>query len=450
MKKQLLKYANIEVPRYTSYPTAVQFHSAIDESQYRQWLGALSASEPVSLYVHIPFCEKMCWYCGCHTNVVNGYDRISAYVDDLLHEIELISKAGSGAIGPVTHLHFGGGSPSMLKPEDFDAIVAKLKANFSFAPNAEIAVEIDPRTVDQAKAERYAAIGVNRVSLGVQDFNEHVQLKINRIQPPEQVRQVKSWLQDAGIAAVNFDLIYGLPGQSLDDIAKSIEIALSMQPDRFAVFGYAHVPWFKKHQEMIKQEDLPDTQLRLAQADLVAELLVAAGYIRIGFDHYAKADDPLGQAMRQNRVRRNFQGYTDDNCDVLIGFGASSISALPDGYVQNDPHMGKWRQAVRAGNLPIVRGLALSDDDKFRGQAIMQILSLGFLDLAAHCQAAGRELAEFDDALAKLAPLEQDGLVKLDDNTVRVTAEGIRFSRNIAACFDVHWQRQENRHSLAV
>ncbi|MBL4595920.1 MAG: oxygen-independent coproporphyrinogen III oxidase [Robiginitomaculum sp.] len=450
MQTSFLKYANTEVPRYTSYPTAVQFSAEIDQIQYRNWLQELPQSEPLSLYVHIPFCEQMCWYCGCHTNIVTGYQRIGEYLADLACEVTLVAAAMSEHQGPVAELHFGGGSPSLLSGEDFYALVAKLRTQFSFSSQTKIAVEIDPRTMNAAKAAAYAKASVTRVSLGVQDFNLHVQQKINRIQPPEMVRQVINWLKTAGIFAINFDLIYGLPTQSLDDIRRTIDLALEMQPDRFAVFGYAHVPWFKKHQQLIVPEDLPDTALRLQQADLVAELLTNAGYIRVGFDHYARADDALGLASTNSQVRRNFQGYTDDACDVLIGFGASSISALPQGYVQNDPQMGKWRQQVRAGYLPVVRGVGLRQDDKLRRAAIMQVLSQGQLDMAALCRSFDLDAAALDDALPKLAPLAQDGLLTLSNRRLQVTPDGIRFLRNIAACFDSYWQPAQKRHCLAV
>ncbi|VAV87343.1 Coproporphyrinogen III oxidase, oxygen-independent [hydrothermal vent metagenome] len=450
MKPDLLKYASQEVPRYTSYPTAPHFHAGVDRDCYANWLGELPATAPLSLYVHIPFCEKMCWYCGCHTNVVNGYDRVQQYIKDLFAEMDLVANAGAGKAGEVAHLHFGGGSPSLLHGSDFATIVRYLRERFNFAKSIEIAIEIDPRTMGQGKAQAYAKAGVTRASLGVQDFNLHVQQKINRIQPPELVKKQVDELRQNGINAINFDLIYGLPTQSLDDIRRTLDIAIPMQPDRFAVFGYAHVPWFKKHQEMIKSGDLPGVTARIKQADLVADLLVAAGYVRIGFDHFAKADDALGIAVKQRRVRRNFQGYTDDDCDILIGFGASSISALPQGYVQNNPQMGHWRKSVQAGELPVARGLMLDDHDKFLRAAIMQVLSRGDLDANAHCQKWNQPANALDDALAQLAPLAADGLIKITGKTLQILPEGIRFSRNIAACFDSHWKPKARRHSLAV
>lgn len=444
------KYAAQEVPRYTSYPTAVQFHDQVTAETSSVWLSELPDGETLSLYVHIPFCEKMCWYCGCHTNIAPDYSRIDTYVDDLLAEVDLVADTISPNVGQVAHLHFGGGSPSMLESDDFTRIVNHLKDRFDFAADAEIAVEIDPRTVDAEKARAYAAVGVNRASLGVQDFNSHVQEKINRVQPVEMVRNVVDWLRDAGIAAINFDLIYGLPGQGEAEIAHSLELALSMQPDRFAVFGYAHVPWFKKHQQMIKDEDLPGTDERMAQADQVADILTSAGYVRVGFDHYAHPDDSLAIAVREGRIHRNFQGYTDDDCDTLIGFGASSISSLPQGYAQNSPHMGHWRDAVRAGSLPTVRGVALQGEDTFRRAAIMQVLGQGRLNLSDHCKQFDKPASALDDAREKLKPLLADGLAELNGDVLSVLPEGIRFSRNVAACFDTHWQPEAKRHSVAV
>ncbi len=450
MKPNLLCYAMNEVPRYTSYPTAVHFHDGIDETCARKWLSELPANAPVSLYAHIPFCEKMCWYCGCHTNIVQKPDIISAYVDDLCTEISVLAAALPGSIGAVHHLHFGGGSPSMLSGKQFTAIMQCYRAGFSFAENAQIAIEIDPRTMDQKLAKTYAKCGVTRASLGVQDFNAHVQEKINRIQPTEMVRAVNDWLRDAGVSSINFDLIYGLPGQGLGDISRTLDTALSMQPDRFAVFGYAHVPWFKKHQKMIKDADLPDIHQRFAQANLVAKTLVHTGYVRIGFDHYAKSHDALAVAVKENRLRRNFQGYTDDECDILLGVGASSISALPGGYVQNNPHMGRWRQSVRRGHLPIARGIALDEPARFYRAAILQILSQGKVDLAAHCAAFGRADTELDEVLVRLQPLAQDGLVQIIGKTVQILPAGLPFSRNVAACFDPNWQAKSNQHSLAI
>ncbi len=450
MDIRLKKYALADLPRYTSFPTAVQFHGEVGEVEYRRWLANIAPQEPLSLYLHIPFCQQMCWYCGCHTSVAHSYERVGAYVLDLLREIDLLAAALPAHHGGLAHVHFGGGSPTLLSDTDFAAISAKIMEKFGARSEMELAVEIDPRTMSKTKALALAAAGVTRASLGVQDFNEHVQKKINRIQPFSQVKQSVDWLRSAGINAINFDLIYGLPGQSVTDVERSTALAASLQPDRLAVFGYAHVPWFKKHQSMIKDADLPGMEDRFAQAQMVGAGLEKAGYVAIGFDHYAKPDDSMALAAKRGKLRRNFQGYTTDAADTLLGLGASSIGAMEAGYVQNAPSMDGWRDAIHGGNLPIVRGVTLVGEDKMRRAAIMTLMSAMVLDLAAHCQTFGATPAALDDALIKLAPLADDGLVELDGRQIKVTAQGRLFVRNIAACFDTYLQADAGRHSKAV
>ncbi len=450
MKPAHKKYALAEVPRYTSYPTAVQFHDGIGAADYGQWLSQISAGEPLSLYLHIPFCKKMCWYCGCHTSVAHTYDRVGAYAHDLLAEIDLLAAALPAHHGGVAHVHFGGGSPTLLNDVDFAAICAKITMAFGTRDDMELAVEIDPRTMNAQKAKTLAKAGVSRASLGVQDFNTHVQEKINRIQPFEQVKQSVDWLRGAGVEAINFDLIYGLPGQSVDDVRHSAELALSLCPDRLAVFGYAHVPWFKKHQEMIDTSDLPGMEERFAEAKMVGKVLEGAGYIAVGFDHYAHPDDDMAKAVKAGTLRRNFQGYTTDAADILLGLGASSIGALGPGYVQNSPSLDQWRKAIHAGKLPVVRGVELQGEDAMRRAAIMTLMSAMKLDLGAHARAFNAPENALDDALVKLSPLVEDGLVHIDGQHVHVTDVGWVFVRNIAACFDTHWQASAGRHSKAV
>jgi oxygen-independent coproporphyrinogen III oxidase len=444
------KYALAEVPRYTSYPTAVQFTDTVDAQDYRAWLSKIGADEPLSLYVHVPFCQKMCWYCGCHTSIAHTYDRVGRYAQTLLAEIDLLAAALPAAHGGLAHVHFGGGSPTMLKEEDFAAITDALMTAFGARPAMELAIEIDPRTMNAQKARAMATAGVTRASLGVQDFNRHVQEKINRIQPFEMVRQNVDWLRDAGVKAINFDLIYGLPGQKVEDVRHSTELALSLNPDRLAVFGYAHVPWFKKHQEMIRQEDLPGMEERFAEAQMVGQVLQGAGYVAVGFDHYARADDAMAKAVQSGTLRRNFQGYTTDTADTLLGLGASSIGALGPGYVQNAPSLDHWRNAIEKGQLAVMRGVELQGEDALRRSAIMTLMSDMALDLAAKARAFGLPENALDDALDKLQPLAEDGLLTLDGRQVQVSAKGRMFVRNIAACFDTHWQASAGRHSRAV
>ncbi len=450
MKPAHKKYALAEVPRYTSYPTAVQFHDGIDETDYRQWLSNIAVGEPLSLYLHIPFCQKMCWYCGCHTSVAHTYDRVGLYAQDLIAEIDLLASALPDHHGGLAHVHFGGGSPTLLSDDDFAAICAKIMMGFGARDNMEFAVEIDPRTMNAQKAKALANAGITRASLGVQDFNTHVQEKINRIQPFSMVKQSVDWLRSAGIAAINFDLIYGLPGQSVADVRHSTELALSLSPDRLAVFGYAHVPWFKKHQEMIVTSDLPGMEERFAEAKMVGTVLEDAGYIAVGFDHYAHADDDMAKAVKGGTLRRNFQGYTTDTTDTLLGLGASSIGALEPGYVQNSPSLDQWRNTIHAGKLPVVRGVKLEGEDAMRRAAIMTLMSAMMLDLGTHALAFGAPENTLDDVLPKLASLAEDGLVRIAGRQITITDEGRTFVRNIAACFDTHWQASAGRHSRAV
>lgn len=266
MDRTLLERYDRRVPRYTSYPTAPHFHPGVSAATYERWLAAVGPEEPLSLYFHVPFCREMCWYCGCHTKIVRRYEPVGDYAATMADEIALIGGLLQ-ARPPVTHLHWGGGTPTILSASDLKHLMGRIRDGFNVAPDAEIAVEIDPRTMTRDRVQALAQAGVNRASLGVQDFNEHVQKAINRIQPFEMTARVVQWLRDAGIRAISFDLIYGLPGQSLDDVRRTVDLAAMLRPDRMAVFGYAHVPWMKTHQKMIPDDSLPDAWLRFEQAE---------------------------------------------------------------------------------------------------------------------------------------------------------------------------------------
>ncbi len=449
MKKQHLKYATTEVPRYTSYPTAAQFGD-LSEQTYRDWLGALDKDEPLSLYVHVPFCHEMCWYCGCHTTIVSGYDRVGAYFKTLMREVELLGKA-IGFTPRVSHLHFGGGTPTILSPEHFGKFVERVGEHFDFLPDADLAVEMDPRTLTQEMVGALAAAGINRASLGVQDFSPHVQANIHRIQPFYIVDRSVKWLRAAGIKAINFDLMYGLPYQKLSDVERTVTRALSLEPDRIAMFGYAHVPWFKKHMRVIKEESLPDTLERYAEAQRAADLMRDHGYEEIGFDHYAKPDDAMSIAARDGSLKRNFQGYTVDEADTMLGLGASSIGQMREGYVQNAPNLKEWREIVESGALTVRRGLQINGDDRFRRSAIEKTMTDLALDMEGHCKEYGRPVEALDDALDKLNGLAKDGLITLDGRKFTVIEpQGRRFLRSIAASFDQYWQPSKSKHSKAV
>ena len=372
-RQQLLRKFSNPVPRYTSYPTAPHFHEGVDSATVRRWIGALSAGQTLSLYVHIPYCDRLCWFCACHTKHTLKYEPITAYLESLKHEIETVGAL----VGPdvvVTGLHWGGGSPTMLRPEDMHRLMGWLRAAFNFAEDAEVSVEMDPNDLDAERYDALAQIGVTRASLGVQDFDEKVQKTINRMQSFAQTAEVINAMRARGVRSVNCDLLYGLPYQTLETMAATVEQIISLRPDRIALFGYAHVPWMKKHQALIPEDALPDAETRFAQMSLASEMLTLAGYESIGIDHFALPGDSLALAARSGQLRRNFQGYTDEGADALIGLGASSISEAPEGYWQNMPATGEYRRMAERGDLTVVRGIALAHDDRLRAFVIERIM----------------------------------------------------------------------------
>ncbi len=443
MAEFLPQYALATIPRYTSYPPANRFHDGIGETDYRRWLGEVGGGDTLSLYVHVPFCRVLCWYCGCHTMVANRAEQVERYLAALVGEADRVAGAMT-ASAPVAHLHFGGGTPNLLTPDQFRSVMEHLRSRFAFAADAEVAVEVDPRSLTDGHVASFAECGVGRVSLGVQDISPEVQRLINRVQPLELVEGAVERLRKAGIDAINIDLMYGLPGQSVDHVVRSAAAMAALKPDRFAVFGYAHVPWFKKHQRAIDESRLPRGAQRLEQAEAVAVALSDAGYRAIGLDHFARPDDPLALAQARGELRRNFQGYTVDPATVLIGLGASSIGSMRQGFIQNEPHLGRYEAAIGEGRLPVVRGLALSDDDRLRSAVIERLMCNLEVDLGSFGQGM------LSDALSLLTPLRDDDLVEIDGSTVRVTPAGRPYVRNVAACFDAGHQASPARHSVAV
>ena len=443
MDSTLLEKYDRLVPRYTSYPTAPHFSAAVGPKEYRDWLAAIPADEPLSLYAHIPFCDSLCWFCGCHTKVVRRYQPVARYIDVLKREIALVASA-LGARRPLGHLHFGGGSPTILAPDDVLALSECLRRHFAFTAQAEMAVEIDPREVTREIIEAWAHAGTTRASLGVQDFDPEVQKAINRTQSFELTAQVIGWLRESGVARINIDLMYGLPHQTLEGAVATAERVVALAPDRVALFGYAHVPWMKRHQRLIDEAALPGREARFAQSEAVAACLTAAGYRRIGFDHFARPEDPLAQAPVVGRLHRNFQGYTSDPCRSLIGLGASAIGAFRDGYVQNAAPMKDYAAAIDAGRLASARGIQTDEDDRLRRQVIERLMC----DLAVDLSDFGP--GEFGPERIDLAEMERDRLVRLDGSTLRVTETGRPFLRNVCALFDRYLNTGQARHSRAV
>jgi len=434
--------AERNVPRYTSYPTAPHFSAAVTPARYREWLETLPREAHLSLYIHVPFCEELCHYCGCNTRAVRKRGPIDAYAEELLKEIALLRVLAGRKL---THLHWGGGTPSILGPRWLRAIAGTLATQFDFSGLKEHAIELDPRRIDPALVAALKAIGVTRASLGVQDTSEEVQRQIGRIQPFALVERATGWLREAGIRDLNIDLMYGLPGQTVAHVRDSAARAAALEPQRLALFGYAHVPWFKTHQRLIDETKLPGVSERLTQAQAAADTLIAAGYAAIGLDHFALPADSLAVAAREKRLRRNFQGYTVDEADALIGLGASAIGRLPQGFVQNAPDLGGYTRALAAGEFPIVKGLALSDDDRLRGAMIEQLMCDLELDLGAFGGAA-----RFAAEIEQLQPLADAGLLVRDSDRIVMTPEGRPYVRIAAAAFDAWLAAGQTRHSLAV
>jgi len=423
------------LPRYTSYPTALEFDE-LDPALYAKWLGDLPDDQPVSLYFHIPFCEKLCWFCGCFTKISNSYEPIRRYLDSLRQEISLIG--GIAGRKKISHIHFGGGSPTIINAESFQDLMALVRENFEILPEAEIAVEIDPRTCSQDKVTAYAASGVNRVSLGIQDFNVEVQQAINRVQPDALIADNLRWFRDAGIGNINFDLIYGMPRQTLDTIEETIVKTGEFAPSRIALFGYAHVPWLKKHQQMMDKHHLPEQAERQAMFDLASRKLEGLGYLAIGLDHFARPGDSLLVARDRGLLRRNFQGYSADKATTMIGFGASAIGSLPGGYVQNSPDVRLYAQALEKGEIPVRRGLKVNDIDLMYREVISTLMCYFAVDPDAIADRHGIK-ATFSREKADLSRLVEVGYMEQDGPLYRITKRGQPYLRAIATLFDQYF-----------
>ncbi|WP_312798430.1 oxygen-independent coproporphyrinogen III oxidase [Tianweitania sp.] len=444
----IARYAG-PVPRYTSYPTAPHFHDGINEQTYARWLGEINPNEPLSLYLHLPFCDRLCWFCGCHTKQVMRYDPIAAYLDALNMEIETVARHLSRA-QPVCAIHFGGGSPTMIEPADLARLRATLDKHFTILPTCEISVEVDPNDINQARLDGWGAFGATRASFGVQDFDLKVQQSINRLQSFEQTRDALEGFRQRGVKSANLDVLYGLPHQTEETLAATIKQVISLNPDRVALFGYAHVPWMKKHQTMIDEAALPNMEQRFAQAALGARLLTETGYIAVGIDHFALPSDTMAQAALNGTLRRNFQGYTTDSANVLIGLGASSIGSLPQGYIQSITATAQYSRRALAGELPVARGFALSEADKAR-RWIIEMLMCGFAFDAAELRTLYPAQAEaLLRQAASFVAADPDDLVHMEGERFIVTPQGRPFVRVVASWFDDYLATGAARHSAAV
>ncbi len=449
MKKRILDYDQ-QVPRYTSYPTAPHFKEGFSSAGYKNWLSTLSGNEKVSLYLHVPFCANMCWYCGCHTKISKRYEPAREYVALLKREMVLLSAHLAERL-KIHHLHFGGGSPTFIRADDFERLMAALRAQFSFATEAELAIEVDPRTLSLDHIKMYAKTGVTRVSLGVQDVNEKVLEAVNRTQDFALSYNAVQAFRERGIKRINVDLMYGLPHQTLETMRTTIEKTLTLNPDRISLFGYAHVPWMKKHMALIDEKVLPDKSLRYDLFESAAKMLQQAGYAAIGIDHFVRADDPMAAAAKKGKLQRNFQGYTTDTADVLLGLGVSSIGKLPQGYVQNFRGMAPYKEALLNGLLPVEKNCSISSEDVLRSTVIERLMCDFEADIPHICKKYGYHSHYLSKETESLRPLEKEGFLTIKNNgKVTINKEARQMVRVACAAFDLYFQEIKKRHATAI
>ncbi len=435
------------VPRYTSYPTAPHFKTSVGAANVSDWISAIPAGSSVSLYVHVPFCRRLCWFCACRTQGTTTAEPVAAYVETLKLEIELVkARLPEGVM--LEHLHWGGGTPTLLEPAMITDLAGAIFDMAPLAPGAQFSVEIDPTEVDGPRLDALAAAGLNRASIGVQDFDPMIQEVIGRPQSYEVTREAVDGLRERGIRSLNVDLLYGLPHQTEARMTDSVNKVLSLGPDRIALFGYAHVPWMSKRQTLIPTEALPSPEERFALNNLAHDLFVGAGFEAIGIDHFALPEDGLAKALHAGTMHRNFQGYTEDKSTAMIGLGASSIARYPQGYAQNEPATGKYQERVRAGELPISKGHVYAGDDILRGRIIEELLCTFRADLNA---LAAEQGVSAEVALAMVEGLEEamPGTTTLDAGVLAIEKAAYPVARMIAKHFDAY-EMSATGHSQAV
>ncbi|MFA5172477.1 MAG: oxygen-independent coproporphyrinogen III oxidase [Sulfuriferula sp.] len=435
----LLEKYNQPGPRYTSYPTAPYFAETFGEADWRAELTQTQNSRrDLSLYIHIPFCDTLCYYCGCNMVATRNYAKATEYLGYLFEEITRIAEITAPSRS-VRQIHWGGGTPTYLHPDDIRRLMVHIRAHFNIASDAEVGCEIDPRELSREHVQALADSGFNRLSVGVQDLNLTVQQAVNRVQSAELISMTYGWMREAGITSINMDLMVGLPHQTVTSFNETLSKIIELSPDRLAVFNYAHVPWLKKHQNLIQESDLPDLATRITLQQLLMDKLWLAGYVYIGMDHFAKPNDELVKAQQNQTLYRNFQGYTTHkDCDIYA-FGVSAISQTDEVYVQNAKNLAEYQQRIAQGGLATERGLRISFEDRLRRDAITRLMCDLTLDKSRFEQQWGIVFDEhFADALTALADMQTDGLIILMPDTLRVTETGRLFLRNIAMCFDAY------------
>lgn len=448
----LVRKYNRPGPRYTSYPTAPHFTDAVNavkwETEIRR--NNLTPDRDISLYFHIPFCDTLCWFCGCTTAITRNRDRIDEYLASLLKEIELM-KTRIHPDRKVVQLHYGGGTPTYLTPDQLRLLGRKIRQTFQFADDAEISCEMDPRELTRDHIKALRETGFNRASLGLQDFNPEVQKAVNRIHTLESIQEVIGWIREEDYHSLNLDLIYGLPHQTVESFNETITAVLDLDPDRLAVFNYAHVPWLKPHQNLIKEKDLPSPEIKLEMLKMIIERLTSSGYVYIGMDHFAKENDELTIAQREKSLQRNFQGYSTKSGSDIYAMGMSSISQLATAYMQNFKELPTYYKLISAGQLPAEKGYILTEDDQIRRETIMRLMCDMELDYSTMSARLGIDFQEyFKDSLANLAEFEKDGLLIQEQGKITMTETGRLFIRNVAMEFDAYLNKSEARFSKTI
>ncbi len=435
------------VPRYTSYPTAPHFAGGVGGAQTLSWVRAVPEGSEISLYVHIPFCRRLCWFCACRTQGTQKMATVRAYLDTLLTEIEQLGQHLPASV-TLSRLHWGGGTPTLLEPEMISTLAAAIFRTAPLAPDGEFSVEIDPNEIDQARLNALVEAGMTRASIGVQDFDPGIQETIGRTQSYDVTREVVDMVRAAGITSLNCDILFGLPDQTPAKISETVQRLLSLTPDRVALYGYAHVPWMARRQSMIPSDRLPTPEERLALFETARELFVWDGYQEVGIDHFARPEDSMAVAARAGTLRRNFQGYTADPAEVLIGLGASSISRYPQGYAQNDPSTGGYTTRVRVGDMPVTRGHVFTPEDLTRAAIIERLMCDFAVSLDQVLRPGGPGAATVRGWMTA-ATASFAGFVTFADDRLQITVEGRPLTRMVARAFDAY-DLSKAGHSTAV
>ncbi|WP_135504200.1 oxygen-independent coproporphyrinogen III oxidase [Roseovarius aestuariivivens] len=425
-----------KLPRYTSYPTAPHFSADVGSTAFTDWLGQITPGGQISLYIHVPFCRRLCWFCACRTQGTQSEAPVAAYLETLKAEIALLAGALPEGV-TLSRLHWGGGTPTLLTASMMRDLSGAIRTAVPFGPDTEFSVEIDPNEIDDARLDALAEAGMTRASIGVQDFDDAIQKTIGRIQGFDITRDAVDAIRARGIDSLNADILYGLPHQTKARITESVQKLLSLAPDRVALYGYAHVPWMAKRQQLIPSDALPTPEERLDLFETARRLFSWDGYDEIGIDHFARPEDGLSTALRAGRLRRNFQGYTDDTADILVGLGASAISRFPQGYAQNAPATGAYTKAIREGHFATARGHIFAGQDLLRGRLIEAVMCDFRIDKAEICGQFGLSGTEFE---AILAPVVEDfgAHVTLNEDGLCVPEAARPLTRMIARSFDTY------------